>query len=264
MGRSIPKFNRADLHALIRDYQVTGDVAVRNRVIEACQPMVVKLAAMLQAKLTCEVDVEDLIQAGTFGLIQAIDRFDPSNGTAFTSYASHRVVGAMYDEVREFDPVPRLTRHRARMVAVANDLFLATFGYAPTPEELRTAMRLDDAAFDKVIHDQPIDFERTSKRIGGRADDPERGYTVGDTLVDKKSTPVSLHVEAEDMLGYVGRAIGKDEEKLLRLYYIDELTMKQIANEHEGLSESRVSQKFSKIYARVRACLGESERRRAA
>lgn len=220
----------------------TGDVAARNEVIERCLPLLHRIATKIHKRLIDSVDHDDLVQAGVFGLIGAIERFDISRGHRFPTFAGFRVVGAMYDEIREADNIARLTRTRTKMVAMAENMFFTTFGYPPNHEELRERMRLDQRSFERVYRDQAVQVSSmSSPSLKGWGDEDDgRLPTLGDSLVDRNAVPIGTGLDAAEIVGFVRDAFGSRTALMVRLYYLESWTMNRIA-EHLGVTESAIS-----------------------
>src|SRR5687767_12099617 len=114
---------REQYAALFAEYQATGSVEVRNRLTEAYLPLVKTVAERIGAKLPAEVELDDLIQAGAIGLIEAVTKFQPSRPVLFTTFAQYRIWGSIMDYLRDIDWMPRLVRTRLRRVAAAASTF---------------------------------------------------------------------------------------------------------------------------------------------
>src|SRR5437588_4594810 len=125
-----------DVQQLWRDYRAAPTVELRNRLVELFLPLVKYNAERIWARLPDGVELDDLISAGVFGLMDAIDAFDLTRGVKFETYCVPRIRGAMLDELRTMDWVPRLVRSKANKLEEARKTLEAEFGRPPRPEEL--------------------------------------------------------------------------------------------------------------------------------
>lgn len=194
-------------------YHASRSIDDRNRLIERYMPVVEYHAQRFSAKTPECVETDDLVSYGVFGLIEAIDAFDPARGVRFETYCVQRIRGAMIDELRKLDWVPRLERKRR------------------APEEITTVTSLD-----KTLHQ----FEETGSLLAQL-----------DVLTDRKAVKPQRTTQRCDLLRLVTKGLGRDERLIVVLYYRADLTMKEIG-ELLGLSESRVSQVHSALLPRIR------------
>ena len=134
-------------------YKRTGDRQLRNTLMELYLPLVKYTADRISAKLPNEVDVEDLVSAGTFGLIDAIDAFDLTRGVKFETYCSPRIRGAILDELRTMDWVPRLVRSRAHKLETATTVLRAELGRLRSDDEIAQRLAMSRSDFDKLLSD---------------------------------------------------------------------------------------------------------------
>jgi len=142
-----------DVSKLWEGYRATGAPGLRNRLVERYLPLVKYNAERIGAKLPDEVDLQDLMSAGVFGLVDAIDSFDLNRGVKFETYCAPRIRGAILDELRSMDWVPRLVRSRAHRLDQATRILQAQMGRAPTTDELADHMKMPPDEFDRLIRD---------------------------------------------------------------------------------------------------------------
>ncbi|MBD0330923.1 MAG: RNA polymerase sigma factor WhiG [Thermoleophilia bacterium] len=246
-----------DVQALWREFRRTGDPKVRDRLILTYAPLVKFVAGRVGSGLPSHVDDEDLMSYGLLGLIRAIERFDPGRDVKFETYAIPRVRGAIIDELRSMDWVPRSVRGRAREIARAIADLEAKLGRAPTDEEIAAKLGVSQGE----LEDSLDDISRASVvaldelwTISSGGDQVALIDTIEDT---QGPNPQSALDEAE-LKEAIGEALARlpEREKLVvTLYYYEELTLREIG-EVLGVTESRVSQLHTKAILRLKARLG--------
>ena len=235
------------------EFKRTGDNNTRNRLIEHYLYLVRYNAERIGAKLPDEVDVDDLMSAGIFGLVDAIDAFDLGRGVKFETYCAPRIRGAILDELRNMDWVPRLVRHRAHKLASTTRALEAELGRVPNDDEIARRLNMSRAQFHKLLRDaNAVSLISLSRRYT----DPDCGRDVFEIEVlpdDRGSDPVA-EAQRQDVKELVTRGLTRAERLIVVLYYYEQMTMKQIGQTLD-LSESRVSQMHSAILARLRSQL---------
>jgi RNA polymerase sigma factor for flagellar operon FliA len=200
------------------------------------------VARQLAQRLSTEAQLDELVSAGSLGLIQAVDSFDSSRGLAFSTYAVPRIRGAMLDELRRQDHVPRSVRRKTRDVSRAKQTLTGALRREPTEEELSRYL----AVSSDMLRQWELDAEGASI---SSLDQPVRaatmtGATLGDTLTDDRHPTAMDNIEREEELSIVRSAIGelKEQERtVLALNFFEELKLQEIA-EVLGLSVCRISQ----------------------
>src|SRR5437773_9736864 len=156
-----------ELQAAWRQYKQTGEAILRNRLVEHYLFLVRYAAERIGAKLPDEVDVDDLMSAGIFGLVDAIDAFDLARGVKFETYCAPRIRGAILDELRSMDWVPRLVRHRAHKLEETLRALEIELGRTPNDHELALRMGLSRPAFEKLRKDaNAVSVVSMSQEIG--------------------------------------------------------------------------------------------------
>lgn len=228
--------------------------ALRNRLIERYLPLVRYNAERVWAKLPEGVDLNDLISAGVFGLMDAIDAFDMERGVKFETYCVPRIRGAMLDELRTMDWVPRLVRSKASKLEAARKQVEAAVGRPPTDGELAAKMGLSLQEFDKLKNEaNAVNLISLNKKW--YETDSYKDVREIDILEDSKGEDPTEGIQKRDLMRLVTKGLNRNERLIIILYYYEELTMKEIGNTL-GLSESRVSQMHSSIVARLKDQLG--------
>src|SRR5262245_40317861 len=142
-----------ELAAAWKDFKAGGDEELRNRLVEQYLFLVRFTAERIGAKLPDEVDVDDLMSAGVFGLVDAIDAFDLERGGKFETYCAPRIRGAILDELRNMDWVPRLVRHRAHKLAAMTRTLEVELGRVPAEDEVARRLGLSRPQFEKLVRD---------------------------------------------------------------------------------------------------------------
>jgi len=222
----------------------------RNRLMEHYLPLVRYTAERLHAKLPEEVDVDDLISAGTFGLVDAIKAFDLSRGVKFETYCTQRIRGAILDELRSMDWVPRLVRSRAHKLDRARNELEMNLGRKPTEQELAKKMRMRLGDFRKLQGDaRAVGVVRLSRKWFET--DSNKDVREIDMVEDKRSENPFEHFRQKDVKEWVTRGLSRAERLIVILYYFEGMTMKEIGGTL-ALSESRVSQMHSAILGRLK------------
>lgn len=218
------------------------DLSERDRLISRHLPLVYHVARSMMRTLSDAVDLDDLVSSGTVGLIRAVDGFDPNRGVTFSTYATTRIRGAILDDLRGDDRLSRTQRKHQRRIAAAEEALAAAFSRAPTDQEVAGELGIDvdtlwvwkteTRGAEQVSLDQPVG------ESNGRRSTPAEvieGATGEEILED---------VAREEQLDLLRREIVRLDERertIMALYYVEELTQKQIA-EVLDLTESRVSQ----------------------
>jgi RNA polymerase sigma factor FliA len=227
-----------------------SDQSLRNRLIENYFPLVRYNAERVWSKLPEGVDINDLISAGVFGLMDAIEAFDLDRGVKFETYCVPRIRGAMLDELRTMDWVPRLVRSKASKLNAATKALEARFGRPPTDQELADQMQLPLDEFHKLKTEaNAVGLVSLNKKW--YETDSYKDVREVDILEDIKGEDPTLGIQKRDVMRLVTKGLNRNERLIVILYYYEELTMKEIG-QTLGLSESRVSQMHSSIVSRLK------------
>jgi RNA polymerase sigma factor FliA len=223
---------------------------LRNALIEQYLPLVRYNAERVWAKLPEGVDLNDLISAGVFGLMDAIEAFDLERGVKFETYCVPRIRGAMLDELRTMDWVPRLVRSKASKLEAARKEAEAELGRPPSDSEIAKKMGLPLQEFEKLKSEaSAVNLVSLNKKW--YETDSYKDVREVDILEDAKGEDPTRGIQKRDLMKLVTRGLNRNERLIIILYYYEELTMKEIGNTL-GLSESRVSQMHSSIVARLK------------
>jgi len=208
------------------------------------------------------VDVDDLISAGIFGLMDAVNAFDLGRGVKFETYCVPRIRGAILDELRSMDWVPRLVRSRAHKLGEAARSLEAQLGRKATERELAETMRMSLREFRKLQRDAHATGVVSLSRKWFETDSNKDVREI-DVLEDKRSEDPVRIAQRRDLKDLVTRGLSRAERLIIVLYYFEEMTMKEIG-ETLDLSESRVSQMHSAILGRLRHQLDKRQKELAA
>jgi RNA polymerase sigma factor for flagellar operon FliA len=226
------------------------DQGARDRLIEHYSPLVKFVAGRIGAGLPSSVDPGDLVSAGVFGLIDAVERFDPERGVKFETFAVPRIRGAVFDGLRSLDWVPRSVRSRAREVESAFSELEGKLGRAPTDEEISSHLKISGAEFQKWLSSIATTTVGPLDRALAAGAEPRS--LIGDT----PESPGSV-VEESDLRRIVRQEVLRlpEREKLVMSFYYDEgLTLAEIGSVL-GVTESRVSQIHTKAVLHLRSRL---------
>jgi len=227
---------------------------LRNQLVERYMPLVRYNGERIWQRLPDGVELDDLISAGIFGLMNAIDAFDMDRGVKFATYCVQRIRGAMLDELRTMDWVPRLVRSKASKLAVARKTLETQFGRAPTVQELAAHMEMPIKEVEKMESDaNAVGVVSLNKKW--YETDSYKDVREIDILEDKKGEDPIRRVQKNDLMRLVTKGLNRNERLIIILYYYEELTMKEIGATLD-LSESRVSQMHTSIVNRLQQQLG--------
>lgn len=241
---------------LWRSFQASGSDTLRNRLIEHYLPVVRYTAERLAASLPQSVELDDLMSAGLFGLIDAINSFDLGRGVKFKTYCSWRVRGAILDELRANDWVPRLVRNKASMLEQKMREAEAQLGRPATDLELASSLGMSLADLDRLMREaSAVTVCYLSEPAGEGMDASARS----DLLEDPRSIDPVDDLQRKDIMEVLTRELTLRERLIMILYYFEELTMREIGLALD-LSESRVCQLHSRIIARLKARLGRKRK----
>ncbi len=247
-----------DVQALWQAYKADPtNQELRNKLIEQYLPLVRYNGERIWARLPDGVDLDDLISAGVFGLMDAIEAFDLSRGVKFETYCVPRIRGAMLDELRTMDWVPRLVRSKASKLNEAIKTLETKLGRQPTETELAEHLQISVAELERMMLDaNAVGLISLNKKW--YETDSYKDVREIDILEDKKGEDPTRRIQKADLMRLVTKGLNRNERLIIILYYYEELTMKEIGATLD-LSESRVSQMHSAIVQRLQAQL---ERRR--
>ncbi len=244
-----------ELRDLWRRYKSDGDRRARERLVVAYSPLVKYVAGRTAAGLPPHVEEADLISYGLVGLISAIERFDPSREIKFETYAITRIKGAIIDELRSMDWVPRSVRARAREIERANSKLEHRLQRAATDAELAAELGISEDELQTSLLAISHSSIAALDELWSVSDSSGDQVSLMDTLEDPGAPDPARALDVGDMKDRIADAIARlpEREKLvIALYYYENLTLREIG-EVLGVTESRISQLHTKAVLRLRS-----------
>jgi RNA polymerase sigma factor FliA len=235
-------------------YTVSGK-SDKNQLLEQHASLVKKLAHQMKAKLPPSVEVDDLIQAGMIGLLDAVNRYEETHGAQFETYAVQRIRGAMLDELRNSDWLPRSIRQNMRKIEVAMNKLQQKLGRAPKETEIAKELKLSLEEYQEMLNEgsghQLVYYEDFHEK-------DENEHFLDRYCVDESGDPLRSLMNGgfrEAVIRAI-EVLPEREKILMGLYYEQEMNLKEIGAVM-GVSESRVCQLHGQAIARMRARLRE-------
>jgi RNA polymerase sigma factor for flagellar operon FliA len=241
---------------LWKEYKRTKDPKIRDMFVKQYAPLVKYVAGKVAIGMPHNVEFDDLVGFGVFGLFDAIEKFDPEKHVKFKTYAVTRIRGAIFDELRSIDWVPRSVRQKSREIEDTIHRLEASLGRSASDEEVANELNMDLA-----------EFQKTMMKISGTSilslndvwynDDENDKVTIVDSIESPNSMNPDTIVEKEEIKRVIVEAINElpeKEKKVLVLYYYEDLTLKEIGKVLD-VTESRISQLHTKAIMRLRSKL---------
>ncbi len=229
-----------------KDAEVGISIFERNRMVEKYLPLVRAIASDVSASTSSNVDYDDLVSAGVFGLMDSVRSFDRSRGIRFSSYCKRRIRGSMLDELRHLDWVPRWTRQKYNAMNRTEHALEAKLSRRPTDRELAEEMGVDE----KQVFDLQSSVNRSVTSLESAI--PEQEGSLGEQIRDQNVNLPDIQMEKTDTKEYITRSLSHIEKMVITLYYYEEMTMQEIG-QCLDISESRVSQIHSDVIKRLRS-----------
>jgi RNA polymerase sigma factor for flagellar operon FliA len=226
----------------------------RNELIQKYAPMIKHLALRIAMRLPSHIELEDLINSGVIGLIDAIEKFDASKQIKFKTYAEFRIRGAILDELRSMDWVPRSVRQKARKVEDAYSKLEYNLGRPASDEEVAREMSIDMESFYRLLSETASVSLLSLDDLGEDDTDLSKKNLLEYIIQDERDWPSHKirYAEVRDMVAKAIQSLPEKERMVISLYYYDELTMKEIGHVLK-FTESRVSQIHTKAVLRLRS-----------
>ena len=231
---------------LLRRYRQRGTTALRDRVVERHRGVVESIAFQFATRLPPSVDAQDLVHAGMWGLMQAIDSYQPDRCDQFQAFMRIRVRGAMLDELRHMDFLPRLFRRRLRERDAVRARLCMELEREPTESELASALGITQVALLRRC--EPAVWR--SERGGDGESDEDQVEQLAD---DASESPIEV-ITRQELMELIRASLDPVEWKVLRLHYLEGLTGKQVAQKLR-LSASRICQIHGRVLDRLKAQL---------
>ncbi|MCC7202975.1 MAG: FliA/WhiG family RNA polymerase sigma factor [Nitrospirae bacterium] len=233
------------------------DPDARDKLIQEYAPKIKYMAYRLSYRLQPDIDIDDLISAGIIGLMDAMDKYDPSKETLFKTYAEFRIRGAMLDEIRAMDWVPRSVKEKSGLLYKTISSLEKELGRPPSEEEIAAALKMSINEYQDFLTQARSSSMISIEDLGMNREDSDRDML--ETIRDpEKRDPLSL-LMTKDRQKTLTSAIDnlpEKERKVVSLYYYNELTMKEIGRILE-VTESRVSQLHTQAMIRLKGRLKE-------
>jgi RNA polymerase sigma factor for flagellar operon FliA len=242
--------------ALWQEYRQTKDPKLRDAFIRQYAPLVKYVAGKVAVGMPSNVEFDDLVSCGTFGLLDAIDKYDPGKNVKFKTYAVTRIRGAIFDELRSTDWVPRSVRQKTREVEEAISTLEAQYGRPATEPEIAAYLKIDES-----------EFQRTMMKISGTSilslndvwfsGDENDKVSIQDSIEAPEPYKPDVIAERDEIVRIIIDVINQlpdKEKKIIILYHYEDLTLREIGQVLD-ITESRVSQLHTKAMLRIRAQL---------
>jgi RNA polymerase sigma factor FliA len=229
---------------------------LRNELIERHYPLVRYIAERLLQTLPKSIELDDLVSAGQFGLMDAIRGFDPNRGIKFKTYCSTRIRGSILDQLRSQDWVPRLVRLKASRIDKALQRLTGEFGREPTHAELARALELEHGDLAREMIDSQA---KTMFSLSEKWDDDDDGSVEKVEILEDRQAIDPVHeLNRRDLMGFITRSLTHKERFIIEQYYQYGHTMREIG-EMLTLTESRVCQIHSNVMGRLKNLLAQRD-----
>jgi RNA polymerase sigma factor for flagellar operon FliA len=227
---------------------------VRGKIINEFAPLIKYIASRIAIRLPPHIDLNDLINAGVIGLIDAIEKFDAGKQIKFKTYAEFRIRGAILDELRSMDWVPRSVRQKARKVEDAYSRLEYNLGRPASDDEVAKEMNVDMDTFYRLLSETASVSLLSLDDLGEDDNDLSKRNLLEFIIQDDKDWPSHKirYAEVRTMVAKAIQSLPEKECMVISLYYYDELTMKEIGHVLK-FTESRVSQIHTKAILRLRS-----------
>ncbi len=239
--------------AIWEHYKETNDSEVRDKLLNNYLPLVKNVAGRMAATFPKSVDLNDLVNTGVIGLIEAFNNFDPGRGVKFETFAVPRIRGAILDELRALDWVPRSTRAKARNIDRAVSKLENELGRGPSNHEIATTLDISIQELFSAQKDLSFSSLLSLDEMICREDDNRQVPRI-ETVENTATVDVLADMEKTELKAYLMQAISgltEQERLVVSLYYYEELTLKEIGD-IMLISESRVSQIHTRAVSRLR------------
>jgi RNA polymerase sigma factor for flagellar operon FliA len=237
-------------------YKRTKNPEIRDTLIKKYAPLVKYVAGKIAIGMPHNVEFDDLVGFGVFGLFDAIEKYDPCKNVKFKTYAVTRIRGAIFDELRSIDWVPRSVRQKTRELEETIHELEANLGRSASDEEIAGAMNMSMPDFHKTVQKVSSTSIMSLNDVWYNGEDNDK-VSIAESIESPQSLNPEIIVEKEEIKKVIAEAINdlpEKEKKVLVLYYYEDLTLKEIGEVLE-VTESRVSQLHTKAILRLRSKL---------
>jgi RNA polymerase sigma factor for flagellar operon FliA len=241
---------------LWKRYRKTKDPAIRDHLIKKYAPLVKYVAGKVAVGMPHNVEFDDLVGYGVFGLFDAIDKFDPEKHVKFKTYAVTRIRGSIFDELRSIDWVPRSVRQKTREIEETIVSVESQLGRAASDQEIANAMHVSVGEFQDLMLKVSGTSIMSINDVWHGGDESDK-ISIVESIESPSSLNPDVIVEKDEIKKVIVQAIQdlpEKEKKVLVLYYYEDLTLKEIGEVLE-VTESRVSQLHTKAIMRLRTKL---------
>ena len=245
------------------EFRKTGSIQIRDAFIRQYMPLVKYVAGKLAVGMPGNVEFDDLVGFGQFGLLDAINKYDPEKNVKFQTYAVTRIRGAIFDELRQMDWVPRSIRQKSKEIEDTVVALESRLGRSPADEEVADAMNMSLADYHRMVLKVSGTSILSLNDVWYLGEDADR-MSIGDSIESPASLNPDVIVEREEVKRIITQAINELPEKekmVLVLYYHEDLTFKEIGAVLQ-VTESRVSQLHKSANSHLRTKLTSSFLRR--
>jgi RNA polymerase sigma factor FliA len=248
-------YDKDSLKELWDGYFTTGKTEFRDALIEKSLFLVKYVVGRIGSLLPNHVKLDDLYSSGVTGLVKAVEKYDPSKNSKFESYAILLIKGAIIDELRELDWIPRSVHQKAHLISSAQETLQQKLGREPTDQELSDHLGLTEEELSELLlRVRPAILISLNGEV---SHNDEENAPISERIADAKaetSFEVADRNEYASLLANAIAALPEQEQKVLILYYYEELMLKEIGK-IMGISESRVSQIHTKALLKLRGRL---------
>lgn len=233
-------------------YRVVPGSPAESRLVEEYLPLVKHVVGRMSMSLPAHIDLQEIYSSGLVGLLQAVRQFDPEGGSTFESYARVRIRGAILDEMRKMDWVPRSIHEKARKVQMVMDRLEQINGRTPTTAEIASALDLTTAQYDELLAEiKPATFICLDACITSE----ESGETLRHEMIaDEDQDTPDMSADRKELAKIIAERLEKlppMQRKVLALYYFEDMRLREIA-EAVGLTESRICQIHSQAILAIK------------
>lgn len=245
---------------LWRQYVKTHEIEIRDKIIKQYAPLVKYVAGKISVGLPPSVDFSDLVSFGTFGLLDAIEKFDPGKHVKFKTYAVTRIRGAIFDELRSIDWIPRSVRQKSREIDEQIQYLEVRYGRPPSDEEIAKSMNMSQEEFNQTLLRLSSTSLLSLNEMMSMGDD-ESLARIETVRSPNRYQPEEV-AERQEIRQVIVNAINELPEKekmILVLYYYEDLTLKEIGALLE-VTESRISQLHTRAVMRLRSILSNNRK----
>jgi RNA polymerase sigma factor for flagellar operon FliA len=242
----------ASVEELLRDYRISRDEDLKHQVIIACLPLVKHLAGRLVVRMSTVIEQEDLESYGIFGLMEAVEKYNPDLGTSFKTYAHSRIRGSMIDEIRKISWIPRSVWQRVQKLFTTKEELQKIHGREVSNEMVAQAMGLNQPEFNKLVGHTGQMYLASLDEVTFSNEGEQ--LSLAEFIRDPDSPDPLLMMEQSESRETLAQCISELSEKdqlILSLYYHEKLTLKEISKVLE-VSESRVCQLHTRAISRLR------------